>query len=132
MTTNPLAKKLQMKAGQRAAVLNPPAGYLEKLDPLPEGVELVDASEGQCDFVQVFVKNMEDLRKFLPVAIQAVKYDALLWIAYPKGGAKAGTDLNRDILWNAVLQQNLSSVTLVSLDDVWSAMRFRPSERVGQ
>lgn len=132
MTTNPLAKKLQMKAGQRAVIINPPAGYLERLAPLPEGVELVEASEGQCDFVQLFVKNMADLRKFLPLATQAVKYDALLWIAYPKGGAKAGTDLNRDILWNAVLQQNLSSVTLVSLDEVWSAMRFRPSERVGQ
>jgi hypothetical protein len=75
---------------------------------------------------------MEDLQKFLPVAAQVVKHDALLWIAYPKGGAKAGTDLNRDILWNAVSQHNLSGVTLVSLDEAWSAMRFRPSERVGQ
>ncbi|HEY6543157.1 MAG TPA: hypothetical protein VIZ18_19600 [Ktedonobacteraceae bacterium] len=132
MTTNSLAKKLQMKAGQRAVICNPPAGYLERLNPLPEGVELVEAPEGQCDFVQVFVKNMEDLQKFLPIGLQVVKHDALLWIAYPKGGAKAGTDLNRDILWNAVSQHNLSGVTLVSLDEIWSAMRFRPSERVGQ
>ena len=132
MTTNPLAKKLQMKAGQRAVIINPPAGYLERLDPLPEGVELAETPEGQCDFVQLFVKNMDDLQKFLPVAAQAVKHDALLWIAYPKGGAKAGTDLNRDILWDAVSQHNLSGVTLVSLDEIWSAMRFRPSERVGQ
>ncbi len=132
MTTNPLAKKMQMKAGQRVLLLNPPADYLERLAPLPEGVELVETPEGQFDFVQIFVKNMEDLQKFLPVAAQAVKHDALLWIAYPKGGAKAGTDLNRDILWNAVAQHNLSGVTLVSLDETWSAMRFRPSERVGQ
>lgn len=132
MTTNPLTKKLQMKTGQRVLILNPPVGYRERLDPLPEGVELVESPERQCDFVQVFVKNIEDLQKFLPLATQAVKHDALLWIAYPKGGAKAGTDLNRDILWNAVSQHNLSGVTLVSLDEVWSAMRFRPSERVGQ
>ena len=132
MTTNPLAKKLQMKAGQRAVIINPPAGYLERLVPLPEGVELVEIPARQCDFVQVFVKNMEELQKFLPLATQAVKHDALLWIAYPKGGAKAGTDLNRDILWDAVSQHNLSGVTLVSLDETWSAMRFRPSERVGQ
>ena len=131
MTTNALAKKLQMKAGQRAVIINAPAGYLERLDPLPERVELVQSPEGQYDFVQVFVKNMEDLQKCLPLAAQAVKHDALLWIAYPKGGAKAGTDLNRDVLWNAVSQYNLTGVTLVSLDDVWSAMRFRPPERVG-
>ena len=121
-----------MKAGQRAVIINPPVGYLERLDPLPEGVELVETPEGQCDFVQLFVKNMDDLQKFLPVAAQAVKHDALLWIAYPKGGAKAGTDLNRDILWDAVSQHNLSGVTLVSLNETWSAMRFRPSERVGR
>lgn len=132
MATNLLSKKLLMKAGQRAVIINPPAGYLERLDPLPEEVELVGSPEGQFDFVQVFVKNLEDLQKLLLVAVQAVKHDALLWIAYPKGGVKAGTDLNRDILWNAVSQHNLSGVSLVSLDDVWSAMRFRPSERVGQ
>ncbi len=132
MATYSLSQKLQMKTGQRAVIINPPAGYLERLAPLPEGIELVESPEGQFDFVQVFVKTMEDLQKFLPVAAQAVKHDALLWIAYPKGGAKAGTDLNRDILWNAVSPHNLSGVTLVSLDEVWSAMRFRPSERVGQ
>ena len=132
MTTNALTKKLQMKAGQRAIILNAPAGYLERLQPLPDGVELIEAPEGQCDFVQIFVKNKEDLHKFLPLAASAVKHDALLWIAYPKGGAKAGTDLNRDILWDAVSQYNLAGVALVSLDEVWSSMRFRPPERVGQ
>ena len=132
MATNSLSKKLLMKAGQRAVIIKPPAGYLERLEPLPEGVELVGSPEGQFDFVQVFVKNMEDLQKFLPIAAQAVKHDALLWIAYPKGGVKAGTDLNRDILWNAVSPHKLSGVALVSLGEVWSAMRFRPSERVGQ
>jgi hypothetical protein len=47
MITNPLAKKMQMKAGQRAVIINPPAGYLERLDPLPEGVELVSERVGQ-------------------------------------------------------------------------------------
>jgi len=132
MTTNSLIKKLQLKAGQRAVIINPPPGYLDELGPLPEGVELAQQAEGSFDFVQVFAKDMSELQRFLPTALQAVKYDALLWIAYPKGGSKAGTDLNRDILWNAVEKHNFSGVTLVSLNDVWSAMRFRPSEKVGQ
>jgi len=97
---------------------------------LPEGVELAEHPEGSFDFVQVFVKNMGELQHLLPTAVQAVKHDALLWIAYPKGGTKAGTDLNRDILWNAVAKLHLSGVTLISLNAVWSAMRFRPSELV--
>ena len=132
MATSSLPKKLQMKAGQRAVIINAPENYVEQLSPLPEGVELVAEPEGQFDFVQVFVKNLADVQKFVPEAAQAVKHDALLWIAYPKGGAKAGTDVNRDILWNAVAQYNLTGVTLISLDDIWSAMRFRPSEQVGK
>ena len=132
MATSSLPQKLQMKAGQRAVIINPPENYLERLQPLPEGVELVATPIGQFDFVQVFVKNMEDLQNLLPITTQAVKHAALLWIAYPKGGAKVGTDINRDLLWDAVSKHNLSGVTLISLDEVWSAMRFRPSERVGK
>ena len=132
MASSSLAKKLQLKAGQRAVILNAPPGYLDEIAPLPEGVEYAAGPEGSFDFVQVFVKNIEDLERLLPIAMRAVKHDALLWIAYPKGGAKAGTDLNRDILWNAVSRHGLSGVALVSLNDVWSAMRFRPSERVGR
>ena len=135
-TTTSLAKKLLLKAGQRAVILNPPTDYLIALEPLPEGVELVDQADiqpsGSFDFVQLFVKHKQDLEEFLPIAREAIKHDGLLWIAYLKGGAKAGTDLNRDILSQAVESQGLSSVTLVSLDEVWSAMRFRPSERVGK
>jgi hypothetical protein len=129
MASSSLAKKLQLKAGLRAVILNAPPGYLDEIAPLPEGVEYAAGPEGSFDFVQVFVKNIEDLERLLPIAMRAVKHDALLWIAYPKGGAKAGTDLNRDILWNAVSPHGLSGVALVSLNDVWSAMRFRPSER---
>lgn len=130
MTSSSLPKKLQMKSGQRAVVINAPAGYLDQLVPLPDGVEIAASVEGQFDFVQLFVHDLAQLQTLLPLAAQAVKYDALLWIAYPKGSAKTGTDLNRDRLWAAVSEHHLTGVTLVSLDEIWSAMRFRPSECV--
>ncbi len=130
MTSSSLPKKLQMRSGQRAVVINAPAGYLDKLVPLPDGVEIVVSEEGPFDFVQLFVHDLAELQTLLPLAIQSVKQDALLWIAYPKGSAKTGTDLNRDRLWAAVSEHHLTGVTLVSLDEVWSAMRFRPSEQV--
>lgn len=135
MPSASVAKKLQMKPGQRATVLNAPEGYPEALEPLPEGVALQPGStggEGELDFALLFVKNMAELRERLPEAARAVKHDALLWIAYPKGSAKTGTDLNRDRLHAAVAEHQLTGVSLVSLDDTWSAMRFRPPERVGQ
>src|SRR5262249_41778078 len=107
MTNSSLPKKLQMKPGQRAVVINAPAGYLSKLVPLPDGVEIAATPEGQFDFVQLFVNDLAQLQALLPLAVQAVKPDALLWIAYPKGSAKTGTDLNRDRLWAAVSEHHL-------------------------
>lgn len=134
MASASLAKKLQMKPGQRAAVFNRPEGYPQALEPLPEGVELLSRSDGDehLDFALLFVKDMAELRAHLPAAARAVKHDALLWIAYPKGSAKTGTDLNRDRLRAAVGEYQLTGIALVSLDDTWSAMRFRPPERVGR
>jgi hypothetical protein len=130
MINSSLPKKLQMKPGQRAVVINAPAGYLDKLIPLPDGVEIAAAPEGLFDFVQLFVNDLAQLQALLPLAIQAVKPGALLWVAYPKGSAKTGTDLNRDRLWAAVSEHHLTGVSLVSLDEVWSAMRFKPAEAV--
>jgi hypothetical protein len=60
-------------------------------------------------------------------AIDAAKVDQLSWIAYPKSG-QLGTDLNRDKLVELMRPYGIEGVRLVSVDDVWSAMRFRPKK----
>ena len=126
MSPSPLAKKLLLKPGTHAAVVNPPDGFLELLEPLPEGTEVATKLSPGRDLVQVFVANLADLDKFIPDAVAARKPGGLLWVAYPKGGTKAGTDLNRDILWEAMKKYDLEGVTLVAIDGRWSSMRFKP------
>lgn len=91
-------KKLRIQAGQRVLILNPPAGYLESLVDLPEGVEVSTSHEGEFDFVHLFVKDSTELDDLGPVAQDAVVYDGLLWISYPKRSSKVETDLSRDVL----------------------------------
>jgi hypothetical protein len=52
---------------------------------------------------------------------------AIAWLAYPKAG-KLDTDLNRDILWRHMLGKGIQGVRQIALDEVWSAMRFRPKK----
>ena len=126
---NALARKLQIKPGSRIALVNPPAGYAERLEPLPGGAQVVDLQPG-LDVVQVFAHDRAQLERAAG-ALGSVRDGGLLWVCYPKGGKKAGTDLNRDLLWQELSKLGLAGVTLVAVDDTWSAMRFRPADQVG-
>ena len=127
-----LARKLRMQPGQRILIMNAPLGYVEGLDPLPEGIELEDVPEGKYDFVHLFATDGAELERFGPVALESVTYDGLLWFSYPKRSSKVKTDLSRDVGWNVVSSAGLRPVTQVSIDETWSALRFRPTELVGR
>jgi hypothetical protein len=82
---------------------------------------------GAADAVIGFAARQDDLDHLSPV-IAAARADRLAWISYPKGG-KLGTDLNRDRLAQALEAHGVQPVRQVSIDDTWSALRFRPSFR---
>jgi len=128
-----LAKKLRLDAGQRIAVLNAPPGYLDKLAPAPPELRSQLKPDEAYDAVQLFVSSVEELRGLGPGAIRAVKPDGLLWIAYPKGGARAGaTDLpatpwwtKRDVVGEITGELGYKPVAFVKIDETWTALRFK-------
>jgi len=132
MSQTSLVKKLGIRPGQRVLILNAPDGYVESLGELPEGVHLTDTREGSFGFVHLFVKDSTELDAFRPAAMDAVEYDGLLWISYPKRSSKVKTDLTRDVLWEMMKGTGLRPVAQVSVDAVWSAIRFRAEEKVGK
>lgn len=113
----PLLKKLQIKPEMTLAVLRCP----DEVD-LPGSIE----SSSDADAVLVFIKRAEDLQSSEAQSwVDAARRDALAWIAYPKAG-KLGTDVNRDSLARLVSEFGVRPVRQVSIDDTWSALRFRP------
>ncbi|MGE5672441.1 MAG: hypothetical protein ACM3XM_00955 [Mycobacterium leprae] len=133
-----LSNKLKLKLGQEVAILHAPAGYREQLGELPGGITAVDettaASQaaGSCDFVQLFAGNLAELAERVPEAIRLLTEDGTFWISYPKGTSKLKSDLNRDTAWEAMKPTGLRPVSQVAVDDTWSALRFRPAEKVGK
>ncbi len=125
-----LASKLLIKPDLRVLLLNAPIGYAKKLEPLPAGVTVSDKRGKSADVVVAFVRDSAELKR-LSTSFGALEEDAVLWVCYPKGGAKAGTDLDRDILHAAMEKHELTGVSLVAVDETWSAMRFRAPEDVG-
>src|ERR1700722_248548 len=113
-----LTEKLQIKPGQSLAILNPPAGVS-----LPASTP--GAQPSTASAVIGFAVHRDDLDQ-LGAVIGAARADRVAWIGYPKGG-KLGTDLNRDRLAQALASHGIQPVRQVSIDDTWSALRFRPT-----
>ncbi|MFI5829167.1 hypothetical protein ACIA6C_18265 [Streptomyces sp. NPDC051578] len=123
------AEKLGVKEGATLLVLETPAGWSP--GPLPAAATVTPVS-GSADLVLLFAPDAAALDATIGKALDAVPFDGLVWVAYRKGGAKAGTDLNRDILQERLSAHGLVGVTLIALDSTWSAMRVRPLDRPGQ
>ena len=119
-----LAKKMKRKPDGNAAILNAPAGY--ETASFPELGPAVHTLSGKFDWVQIFVKNQAELEKLAPKTAKALKADSILWISFPKGSSGIQTDLTRDKGWNILKELDLKWITLISVNETWSAFALRP------
>jgi len=120
-----LAQKLQIKSG-KLVVINAPKGYAEQLAKELKDLSVSTRLAGQAEAVLLFVNSLAEVDKFTPKAGKFIKPGGMLWIAYAKGSSKVKTDVNRDKLWAAVLPLGWQPIRQIALDDVWSALRFKP------
>jgi hypothetical protein len=119
MNASALAAKLNLKPGMKLRIVGKPADVS-----LP-GV--TGTASARAEAVIVFVKGLADVDSRAGPAVDAAREDRIAWVAYPKAG-KLDTDLNRDTLWRHMLGKGIQGVRQIALDEVWSAMRFRPKK----
>ena len=125
MSDNPLLKKLKIKPDQKITVINPPAGYLNALGNFPDRVLVDSELVGRYDLIHAFFTHFQNLEMQIEDIKTALVDDGILWISYPKQSAKQESDLNRDILRDKLADQGLKAVAQISIDDTWSALRFK-------
>lgn len=124
MSESSLAKKMKRKPDGRAAILYAPDGYEAASFP---GLEpAAHTLSGHFDWIQIFVKNGAELDKLTPKAVKFLKAESILWISFPKGSSKIQTDLTRDKGWDILRTLDLKWITLVSINETWSAFALRP------
>ena len=123
MLESPLAKKMKLKSGLKAAVINAPENYV---DQLKHDTALSPTLNGKFDWIQVFVMSKEELDTVAPKAARALRPESILWISFPKGTSKIQTDLTRDKGWEILQGLDLRWITLISVNETWSAFALRP------
>jgi hypothetical protein len=123
MPESATAKKMKLKPGLKAAVINAPENYVEALR---HDTALSPTLNGKFDWIQIFVRTRAELDALAPKAAKALRPESMLWISFPKGSSKIQTDLTRDKGWESLQALELKWITLVSVNETWSAFALRP------
>jgi hypothetical protein len=122
----PLAKKLGIKPGHVAVLLNAPDGLATRLDGLPDEVDLRDTiTRGQmCDVIVFFVVRSRDLADRIPALTERLAVAGGLWVAWPKRASGVATDLTENVVREIGLAGGLVDNKVCAIDDMWSGLRF--------
>jgi predicted SnoaL-like aldol condensation-catalyzing enzyme len=123
-------KKLGLKPGMRALILGAPSGYIDSLAPMPDGVAVSESLGSAHDFVQFFATKKSEITKSMKKLLQSAAPGALVWITYPKKTSGVDSDLSREAVWAAMEGTGWRPVSQIAIDEVWSALRFRPTQDV--
>jgi len=123
-----LLTKLNYKGQLRIAVINAEQSFYKAVAKELKGVITDDDIDQRCpyEFMIVFVKSIAEVDLLAPVALHNLTADGVLWFCYPKKSSKKYTsNLERDKGWKALNEAGFYGIRMVSVDDDWSAMRFR-------
>jgi len=138
----PLAAKLGIRSGSRLLVSGGPEGYQELLEPLPEGVEIVQAEErgqgedfiqtedfppgefAEIDLVHVFATSRAELGPALARYREVLRSDAVVWASWPKKASKVPTDLTEDRIRELALPLGFVDVKVCAVTEVWSGLKL--------
>ncbi|MGK5033841.1 DUF3052 family protein [Janthinobacterium sp. LB3P118] len=123
MPDKSVAEKMLVKNAQALAVLNDGGEHDALLAQLPPE-RLVREAES-ADWIVLFARSRAELDRYLPVAQARLAPGGAVWVAYRKGGAKAGSDIHRDDIRHFAQTVGLDSVAMIAIDSEWSALRLK-------
>ena len=120
--------KLNYKGQNRIAVINAEADFFDLISKLLPDVIIDGIIDPRFpySYIILFVKSKSDIDHLTPVALHNLTADGTLWFCYPKKTSKKySVDIDRDHGWDALNNSGFRGIRMVSVDDNWSALRFR-------
>jgi len=120
LSTKSVADKLLIKPNTTVWSSDP--GNLSLIEGLPENAQVVEGPAAATTAL-LFASDESALRSLLAENQNDLAKPANLWVAYPKANK---ANINRDSVWPIVAEYNMRPIGQVAIDDVWSALRFRP------
>jgi hypothetical protein len=123
-----LIEKLNYKGQDRIALINSEEYFYNSFSEELKNVTIDREIDPRYpySFIVLFVKTISDIENLAPVALHNLTADGILWFCYPKKTSKKyRSDIDRDHGWKVLNDTGIHGIRLVSVDEDWSAMRFR-------
>ena len=123
----PLWRKLGIKEGARVLCTRAPVGFvdeLQRLAPLPDGVEFLRRPGRAVDIAITFVTRRSDLAARFPALARSLAPAGRLWIAWPKKAAGIDTDLDFDTVQRIGLDAGLVDNKSASIIETHQGLQF--------
>jgi hypothetical protein len=128
-----LIKKLRFDKHPQILIRNAPPEFKEVLNELKKIAE-VDSSVDKKKIypaILCFVKTEKEVKEAIDAVIKNISVDALLWLVFPKKTSKKyKAEINRDSGWQPMGDNGFEPVSLIAMDEDWSALRFRNAENI--
>lgn len=116
-----VAEKMGIRANTRSYFANAPVDVLEYMD-LPS-LDISQALQGEFGYLHVFMKTMHELDYQFPKLKAHLSAQGTLWVSWPKN-RQLGTDLTLPVVIKLGYSHGLIESTVLSIDKIWSAIRF--------
>lgn len=120
----PLAKKLSLKAGQRAWFANMPPDVRSEIAPEEIGLVILGAPEAPIDAAHVFVTERRRLEEAVARLLPLLAPAGFLWVSWPKKASKVPTDITEDVIRAVALPTGLVDVKVCAVDEIWSGLKL--------
>jgi hypothetical protein len=122
--------KLKILKQKKVLLLNAPKEFSDLLGNIEEKIET--QFNGRFGFILIFITTRSELVEKEKALKDAVEGDGQLWVCFPKGTSKKRKDpeCSRDFLREAI--HGFEGISIISLDNDWSALRLRRSEYIGK
>lgn len=120
MISAELSKKLAILPTDNLLVINP----LNHSAIIPQ-----NSSENTAPtWISLIVTSIDELTNLAIEHKEIMMNARVVWIYYPKKTGQIKSDLSRDVCWKVLVPIGFTPNSQISIDDTWSALRFKPTQ----